>query len=418
MLANLLYAIWPYQIFKSVFFRGGVAFLTTYFVIVVFMPPMIRLFRRKGFTSDFAPTAASGRPYAGGKPIMGGILLLIGVVISMLLWMEWNQFMVALILIMLAFAVIGAWDDIVKIGQRRRIDLGLVEKKSYMDKADGASGTVRLIAEVVVATVVVLGLYRYIAIDGHLVVPGIPLKWWYPYLPRYLFIPFMVWIIVAGANAVNLTDGMDSLATVPILTCTLFVGAVAFIGSDAELATRLKLPVLSPALKELVVVGAAIWSAGLAFLRFNAPPAMITLGDMGALALGAAISTMFIFAKVELFLPLVGGVFVLTTLSTIIQRAFFKWMLWRKGREVASRVRFFYRAPYHHHLQALWQYTDKPREVVSVWSDGLTRIGIRPPSKEDQLTRAEDVNNRVIWRIHMISFWLAVVALVVYFKVR
>jgi phospho-N-acetylmuramoyl-pentapeptide-transferase len=306
----------------------------------------------------------------------------------------------------------------VKINHRRRVEKGLEEKKSYTNKADGASGTVRLIAEIVVALVVVLGLYRYIAIDGHLVIPGIPLKWWYPYLPRYVFIPFMVWIIVAGANAVNLTDGMDSLATVPILTCALFVGAVAYIGSDSELAVRLRLPVLNPALKELVVVGSAILSAGLAFLRFNAPPAMITLGDMGALALGAAISTMFIFAKVELFLPLVGGVFVLTTLSTIIQRAFFKWMIWRKGREVAQKVRFFYRAPYHHHLQALWQYSDKPREVRSVWSDSLARIGIGPPAKEDQLVRSEDVNNRVIWRIHMISFWLVVVALVVYFKVR
>ena len=232
MLANLLYAIWPYQIFKSVFFRGGVAFLTTYWVIVLCMPPMIRTFRRKGLTSDFAPASASGRPYAGGKPIMGGILLLAGILVSMLLWMKWNQFMVALIVIMLAFAGIGAWDDLVKIRHRRRVERGLAEKKSYTNKADGASGTMRLIAEVVVATVVVVGLYHFVAIDGHLVIPGIPLKWWYPYLPRYLFIPFMIWIIVAGANAVNLTDGMDSLATVPILTCALFVGAVAYIGSD------------------------------------------------------------------------------------------------------------------------------------------------------------------------------------------
>jgi phospho-N-acetylmuramoyl-pentapeptide-transferase len=418
MLANLLYAIWPYQIFKSVFFRGGVAFLTTYWVIVVCMPPMIRTFRRKGLTSDFAPTSASGRPYAGGKPIMGGILLLAGIMVSMLLWMEWNQFMVALIVIMLAFAAIGAWDDLVKIAHRRRVERGLAEKKSYTSKADGASGALRLTAEVIVATLVVVGLYRYVAIDGHLVIPGIPLKWWYPYLPRLFFLPFMVWIIVAGANAVNLTDGMDSLATVPILTCALFVGAVAYIGSDAELAIRLKLPVLTPALKELVVVGAAILSAGLAFLRFNAPPAMITLGDMGALALGAAISTMYIFAKVELFLPLVGGVFVLTTLSSIIQRLFFKWMLWRKGREAATRERFFFRAPYHHHLQAQWQYTDHEPEVQSVWARWLARIGIQPPSKEDQLLRAEDVNSRVIWRVHMISIWLVVVALIVYFKVR
>ena len=175
---------------------------------------------------------------------------------------------------------------------------------------------------------------------------------------------------------------------------------------------------LPNALKELVVVGSAILSAGFAFLRFNAPPAMITLGDMGALALGATISTMFIFAKVELFLPLVGGVFVLTTVSTILQRAFFKWMLWRKGREVATRVRFFYRAPYHHHLQTLWHYADKKPEIVSVWAEWLRKIGINPPASEDQLMRMEDVNSRVIWRVHMISIWLVVTALVVYFKVR
>ena len=418
MLANLLYAHWPYQIFKSVFFRGGVAFLTTYALIVMLMPPLIRRFRRLGLASDFGPESASGRPYGGAKPIMGGVLLVLAIVFSMLLWMEWNQFMAALILIMLAFGAIGAWDDLAKIAQRRRIERGQEQRKSYSDKADGASGSVRLLAEFLVAGLVVLALYHYVTIDGHLVVPGIPLKWWYPYLPRYLFVPFMVLIIVAGANAVNLTDGMDSLATVPILTCTLFVAAVAFVGSDPELAVRLKLPVLPATLKELLVVGAAILSAGFAFLRFNSPPAMIILGDMGALALGAAVSTMFIFAKVELFLPLVGGVFLLTTVSTIVQRVFFKWMLWRKGREVATRVRFFYRAPYHHHLQALWHYTENEPQIVSVWTEWLKRIGIRPPATEDQLIRTEDVNSRVIWRIHMISIWLVVVALVVYFKVR
>ncbi len=419
MLANLLYAYWPYQIFKSVFFRGGLAFLTTYFVIVAFMPAMIRHFRRQGLTSDFRPTPQQKqRPYSAGKPIMGGILLLAGILCSVLLWTEWNQFMVALTAILLAFALIGGWDDMVKIRHRRKVEQGQAEKKSYTDKAEGTSGTLRLGAEFIVALIVVLGLYRYVNIDGHLVVPFIPLKWWYPYLPRYAFIPFMVLIIVAGANAVNLTDGMDSLATVPILTCTLFVAAVAYVGSDAELALRLRVPLLSPALKELVVMGAALLSAGLAFLRFNAPPAMITMGDLGALALGSTFSAMFIFAKVELFLPLVGGVFVLTTLSTIIQRGFFKWMAWRKGREEAKTTRFFYRAPYHHHLQALWQYSEQKPAIRSVWADLLKRVGINPPETEDQLLRSEDVNSRVIWRMHMISIWLVVVALVVYFKVR
>jgi phospho-N-acetylmuramoyl-pentapeptide-transferase len=418
MLSTLLYALWPYQIFKSVFFRGGVAFLTTYFVIVALMPPLIRLLRRRGFTSDFQPASPRNKPYTGGKPIMGGGLLIAAVLLATVLWVEWNQFVVALVLIMLAFAGIGAWDDIAKIRQRRRVEQGREAKQPYAEKADGAGGYYRLAAEIAVAAAVVLVLYRYVQIDGHLVVPAIPLKWWYPYLPRYLFIPFMVLIIVAGANAVNLTDGMDSLATVPILTCTLFVAAVAYVGSDPEWALRLRLPLLSPHLKELVVMSASILSAGLAFLRFNTPPAMITLGDLGALALGSVFSAMFILVKVELFLPLVGGVFVLTTLSTIVQRLFFKLMAAWQGRQTAKTVRFFYRAPYHHHLQSLWRYSEKEREVRSVWADWMRKIGIRPPEVEDQLLRQEDVNNRVIWRLHMLSIWLFVVTLVVYFKVR
>jgi phospho-N-acetylmuramoyl-pentapeptide-transferase len=418
MLADLLYAFWPYQIFKSVFFRGGVAFLTTYWVIVALMPTIIRYFRATGITSDFKRPEPGPQPYAGGKPIMGGGLLIVAIVVSMVLWMEMNQFIVALLLIMVAFGVIGALDDLQKVMHRRRVERGDAEKKSYTDKADGISGVVRLGLEFLVAGVVVMILYRFVEIDGHLVVPMIPLKWWYPYLPRYIFVPFMIVIIVAGANAVNLTDGMDSLATVPILTCTVFVAAVAYVGSDPDLFVRLKVPALPNDLKELVVLSAAVTSAGLAFLRFNAPPAMITMGDLGALALGSMISAMFIFAKAELFLPLVGGVFVLTTLSTIIQRAYFKLVLYRKGRDVAEKRRFFYRAPYHHHLQALWTYSEQERAVQSVWVQWLRRLGIRPPGVEDQLLRAGDVDSRVIWRLHMMSIWLLVLSLLIYFKVR
>lgn len=418
MLADLLYAYLPYQIFKSVFFRSGLCFVSTYLIIVGVMPYLIHLFRRKGITSDFVTAAPQKGPYAGPKPIMGGGVLIVAIAVSVLLWVEWNQFILALLMILVAFGVIGAIDDVAKIYRRLRVDQGKETRKSYTDKADGISGRVRLMAEVAVAAIVVVGLYRYVDIDGHLVVPFIPLKWWFPYLPRYIFIPFMVLIIVAGANAVNLTDGMDSLASVPIITCTLFIAGVAYIGSDPELAERLRVPPLSPELRELVIVAAAVISAGLAFLRFNAPPAMITMGDMGALGLGSTFSAMFIFAKAELFLPLVGGVLVMTTLSTIVQRVYFKLMLWVKGRESAEKHRFFYRAPYHHHLQTVWTYSEKPPEITSAWVNLLKKLGINPPGPEDQLMRKENVDSRVVWRMHMWSVLLFVFALIVYFKVR
>ena len=108
----------------------------------------------------------------------------------------------------------------------------------------------------------------------------------------------------------------------------------------------------------------------------------------------------------------------MTSLSTMLQRLYVKWVLVRKGRTQAARRRFFYRAPYHHHLQALWTYSEKKREVESVWVDLLKKIGLRPPEAEDQLTRSEDLNSRVVWRLHMMSIGMLVVSRLLYFKVR
>ena len=328
MLASLLYSLLPYQIFKSVFFRGGMTFLTAYLIITWLMPMTIQLFRRHGITSDFTVASRQIGPYTGATPIMGGGVLIVGILISSLLWTTLNQYIIALLLIMLSFGLIGALDDLAKVFHKRRVERGEEARKSYSDKADGISGKGRLAAEFAVALLVVLGLYLYVDIDGHLVVPFVPIDEWYPYLPKYLFIPFMLLVIVGGANAVNLTDGMDTLATVPLMTCTLFVGAVAYIGGDLDFATKLKIPHLSHDIKELAVLAAAIISAGFAFLKYNAPPAQIYMGDLGALALGSVVSAMFIFVKAELFLPIVGGLFVFSALSTIIQRGFFRVMLY------------------------------------------------------------------------------------------
>ena len=418
MLSILLYSVWPYQIFKSVIFRSGMAFLTVYLVIVILMPFVIKHFRAVGITSDFNGTSNNLKPYTGATPIMGGGVLLLGILVAAVLWCNLNQYIVALLIIMFAFGVIGAVDDVAKVIHRRRVESGHSEKKHYSEKADGISARFRLSAEFVVALVVVLGLYLYVDIDGHLVVPFVPLKDAYPYLPKYIFIPFMLLIIVGGANAVNLTDGMDSLATVPLMTCALFVGAVAYIGGDSEFAARLKIPPLTYEIKELAVLATTVLSAGTAFLKYNAPPALIYMGDLGALALGSMVSAMFIFVKAELFLPIVGGIFIFSVLSSIIQRLFFKWMLHTRGREKAERFRFFLRSPYHHHLQRLWTFNRNPSEVESVWLIILKKIGIDPVPEENKLLTPQEVNSRVIWQMHLKSIWLFVIAVLMYFKVR
>ncbi|GIT62593.1 MAG: phospho-N-acetylmuramoyl-pentapeptide-transferase [Pseudomonadota bacterium] len=418
MLAALLHSIWQYQIFKSVVFRGGMAFLTAYFLIVWVMPSVIRAFRKRGITSDFITTPADIKPYTGAPPIMGGGVLVMGILLGALLWCNLNQYVLALLVIMLLFGIIGAVDDIAKVINKRRVESGHEARKAFSEKADGISGRWRLIAQFAVSLLVVTGLYLFVDIDGHLTVPLIPLKTAYPYLPKYLFIPFMTIIIVGGANAVNLTDGMDSLATVPLMTCAMFVGLVAYIGGDPEFAAKLKIPSLSHDIKELAVLSALVVSAGVAFLKYNSPPALIYMGDLGALALGSMVSTMFIFVKAELFLPIVGGVFVFSVLSSIIQRTFFRFIVWRKGRLTAERYRFFLRSPYHHHLQRLWTYSEKKQEVVSVWIMLQNKLGIDPVPEENKLLNPQEVNSRVIWHMHLKSIWLFVFTLIIYFKIR
>ena len=418
MLAALLHSIWQYQIFKSVVFRGGMAFLTAYFLIVWVMPSVIRAFRKRGITSDFITTPADIKPYTGAPPIMGGGVLIMGILLGALLWCNLNQYVLALLVIMLSFGIIGAVDDIAKVINKRRVESGHEARKAFSEKADGISGRWRLTAQFAVSLLVVTGLYLFVDIDGHLTVPLIPLKTAYPYLPKYLFIPFMTIIIVGGANAVNLTDGMDSLATVPLMTCAMFVGLVAYIGGDPEFAAKLKIPSLSHDIKELAVLSALVVSAGVAFLKYNSPPALIYMGDLGALALGSMVSTMFIFVKAELFLPIVGGVFVFSVLSSIIQRTFFRFIVWRKGRPTAERYRFFLRSPYHHHLQRLWTYSEKKQEVVSVWIMLQNKLGIDPVPEENKLLNPQEVNSRVIWHMHLKSIWLFVFTLIIYFKIR
>ncbi len=418
MLAALLHSIWQYQVFKSVVFRGGMAFLTAYLLILWVMPKVIRAFRKKGITSDFITAPSETKPYTGAPPIMGGGVLIVGIVFGAVLWCNLNQYVVALLVILLSFGIIGALDDVAKVLSKRRVESGHEARKQYSEKADGISGRWRLVAQFAVSLLVVTGLYLFVDIDGHLVVPLVPLKNAYPYLPKYLFIPFMTLIIVGGANAVNLTDGMDSLATVPLMTCTMFVGLVAYISGDPELAVKLKIPSLSHDIKELAVISALVLSAGVAFLKYNSPPALIYMGDLGALALGSMVSAMFIFVKAELFLPIVGGVFVFSVLSSIIQRTFFKFIMWKEGRDKAERYRFFLRSPYHHHLQRLWTYSEKKQDIVSVWVILQNKLGIDPVPEENKLLTPQEVNSRVIWHMHLKSIWLFVVTLIIFFKLR
>ena len=419
MLAELLYWLIPYQIFKSVFFRAGLTYLTTYFLINLFIPKIIRLFRQKGITSDFKVAESSSGPYSGATPIMGGIVLIPAIVLSTILWAWLNKYTISLLIIITAFAFIGGIDDIMKVFHKKKVESGVANKRTFADKADGISGKTRLLFEFSITTLVIGGIYYFSnGLENYLLIPGIPIANWHPEIPVIIFIPFIILVIVVGANAVNLTDGLDSLAAVPIITSSVFIAAAAYIAGDAEWSERLRISFITSDIKEITIFAIAIIAACIAFLKFNSPPASIYMGDIGSLGFGASICTMFIFVRTEFYLPIVGWVFVLAAISSIIQRIWFKIALWRKGRSWAEKNRFFYKAPYHHHLQEMMEYREEKHDIRSIWHDCMIRIGLGQISDEDKYKKQDHINNKVIWSHHLRAVSLLVIALIIYFKLR
>ncbi len=420
MLANLLYFLFPYQIFSSITFRAGMSYLTIYLFINLLLPRVIHVFRRKNITSDFTHkhTFDPNVPYQGATPIMGGIILIPCIILSTLLWANMNVYLYMAFAFMITFGLLGFWDDFSKVKHKRKIEEGKAIKPSYADKADGASGLARLILEFIF-TFLILGIafYFFIKPDTKLYFPGVPVKYNFISLPLWLFLIFSVFVVVGGANSINLTDGLDSLVSVPLITSAIFIAIAAYVGADAALTTRLKLPALPVGIKEVSIFAISIAAVCLNFLRFNSPPASIYMGDIGALGIGASLCSLFIFVKAELYMPIIGASFVIAAISVIIQRLYFKLMQSLYGREYAKTHRFFYRAPYHHHEQALLAYTTGKPVIHSLWHKIVKKFGFGK-HVQDQYTDQQSINNKTIWRNHLRNIFLITLAFIIYFKVR
>lgn len=410
MLADLMYTLLPYQIFRSVFFRGAMGYLTAYFLVSFCMPKVLRWLSKSEFTSDLVPKGLA----VTSTPIMGGLVLIPTIVISTLLWAGLNVYNLALMAVMVGFSSIGLVDDYAKVRNKKKMVANPSQLKKHLFKADGSSKTWRFLAEILLTALVLGVLLALGKLNGTVHVPMVPIKNWFPEIPIWLFYPFIILVVVGGANAVNLMDGLDSLATVPMITCLGFVAAVAYISGDAEWSQRLRLLFLTADFKEVSIFCVTVIATCIAFLKFNSPPALIYMGDTGSLGIGATIATLFVLTKVELYLPIVGGTFVLAALSTIIQVAWFRLVLIFKGREQAEKNRFFYKAPYHHHEQALWQ--KEPPQVSSVFTNVLKKFGLQRVNQQYESWFA--VQNKVIWSNHIKAVWLLVIALVIFFKVR
>ena len=396
MLAQLLHEIYAYQIYQSVFFRASMGFLTSYFLTSILMPPFIAYMYKKEYVSDLPDGSAS----SSQVPIMGGAVIIFSLVVSTFLWAWANVYVISSIVFLVCFGLIGLSDDCIKIKNNKKIRAGLLKKKNYSDKSDGISGKLRIILEIVItASILGVTIYFYQIPSFDLQIPMVPIKNWHPTIPEGIYFLMAIFIVVGCANAVNLLDGLDSLVSVSIINTLLFIGSVSYIAGDMEWSEKLKIVFISEDLKELSIFSVIVVGGAIAFLKYNSPPAYIYMGDIGSLGLGATISVLFLFTKAELFLPIVGGTFVIAAFSVIVQRLWFFVVLKIKGREYATKNRFFYKAPYHHHQQAAMSFQEK--DIRSVYHSWLEKLKLIPKHQFYKNHSKDKINSKVIWQNHI-----------------
>lgn len=325
----MLYLIAEWLDFAGVFnliryqtFRAGATLMTALIIGLIIGPRFINLLRvRQGKGQPIRADGPQTHLAKVGTPTMGGLMILIALTLALLLWMDLrNPFVWACLAVTVGFGLIGFLDDYDK-----------VTKASHK----GVSGKVRLLLEFIVA-----GVASYIIvsqINTNLYVPflsdrSIPLGPFY-----FLFAAF---VMVGAGNAVNLTDGLDGLAIMPVIIAAGTFALIAYLVGRVDYSEYLGIPHV-PGAGELAIFCAAIMGAGLAFLWFNAPPAAVFMGDTGSLALGGALGAIAVASHHEVVLAIVGGLFVFEALSVIIQVFWFK----RTGK------RIFRMAPIHHHFE-------------------------------------------------------------------
>jgi phospho-N-acetylmuramoyl-pentapeptide-transferase len=324
------------NLIRYISFRAGAATATALAIGLLLGPVFIRWLRAKqGKGQPIRSDGPQSHLAKRGTPTMGGLLILISVGISVLLWMDLtNVYVWSCLLVTAGFGLIGFLDDYDKV------------KKAHHA---GLSAKMRLFLEFAIAG---LATWLMVRMSGtHLYLPFvqgavIDISWAY--------VIFGAFVIVAFGNAVNLTDGLDGLATMPVIIAAVAFTLIAYLVGNVKYATYLGIPHV-PGAGDLTVLLLAVVGAGLAFLWFNAPPAAVFMGDTGSLALGGALGAVAVATHHEFVLVIIGGLFVLEAVSVIVQVFWFK----RYGK------RIFRMAPIHHHFEHLgWS---EPTVVIRFW---------------------------------------------------
>ncbi|GAA0735959.1 phospho-N-acetylmuramoyl-pentapeptide-transferase [Sphingomonas sp. ABOLD] len=325
------------NLFRYLSFRTGGAVATALLLGLLIGPKFIGWLRlRQGKGQPIRTDGPQSHLAKRGTPTMGGLMILTSLTLALLIWMDLrNAYVWACMFVTLGFGMIGFLDDYDKVRKQ---------------KTAGVSGKVRLLGEFLIAGIA-SAIILFAEGNTQLYVPF--LSWVHPDL-GYFYIAFAAFTIVAFGNAVNLTDGLDGLATMPVVIAGMAFMLIAYLAGNKIYATYLGIPHV-PGAGDLAIFCGAMIGAGLAFLWFNAPPAAVFMGDTGSLALGGAIGTIAVTTHHELVLGIIGGLFVMEALSVIIQVFFFK----RTGKRV------FRMAPIHHHFEQLgWS---EPTVVIRFW---------------------------------------------------
>ena len=329
-----------FNLFRYITFRAGGAFLTALIFGFVFGKPLINVLRRKqGKGQPIRDDGPEGHFVKAGTPTMGGLLIVGALLTSTLLWARLdNPFIWIVLFVTMSYGAIGFADDYAKVSKQNTA---------------GVSGKIRLGLGFLIAAIAGFWAAQYHPpeLQNQLALPIfkdtlINLG--------YLFVPFAVIVIVGAANSVNLTDGLDGLAIMPVMIASGTLGVIAYAVGRVDFTEYLDVHYV-PGTGEILIFTAGIFGGGLGFLWYNAPPAAVFMGDTGSLALGGALGAIAVSTKHELVLAIVGGLFVVEALSVIIQVLYFK----RTGKRV------FLMGPIHHHYEKKgWA---EPQIVIRFW---------------------------------------------------